>query len=69
MGRFLSRRGSGIHHIAYRAPDLVGELARLTAAGFEAIDEAPRQGARGHLVAFLHPRTTGGILIELVQRS
>lgn len=68
VGRFLSRRGAGFHHIAYRAPDLARELARLTAAGYEAIDRTPRPGARGHLVAFLHPRTTGGILIELVER-
>ena len=67
VGRFLSRKGPGFHHIAYRAPDIAAELARLTAAGYEAIDRTPRPGARGHLVAFLHPRTTGGILVELVQ--
>jgi methylmalonyl-CoA/ethylmalonyl-CoA epimerase len=67
VGRFISRRGAGFHHIAYRAPDLTKELARLTAAGYEAIDRTPRVGARGHLVAFLHPRTTGGVLVELVE--
>jgi methylmalonyl-CoA/ethylmalonyl-CoA epimerase len=67
VGRFLSRRGPGFHHVAYRSSDIPAELARLTAAGVEPIDRVPRPGARGHLVAFLHPRTTGGILIELVQ--
>ena len=68
VGRFVSRRGPGIHHIAYHAPDVATELARLVAAGFEPIDRVPRPGARGHRVAFLHPRTTGGTLIELVGR-
>ena len=68
VGRFVSRRGPGIHHIAYHSPDLAADLARLVAAGFEAIDRVPRPGARGHQVAFLHPRTTGGTLIELVGR-
>jgi methylmalonyl-CoA epimerase len=67
VGRFISRRGAGLHHIAYRADDVARELARLSAAGFEPIDRTPRPGARGHLVAFLHPRGTGGVLIELVQ--
>jgi methylmalonyl-CoA/ethylmalonyl-CoA epimerase len=67
VGRFLSRRGSGIHHIAYRVPDLSEALSQAVENGFELIDAEPRPGARGHLVAFLHPRTTGGILVELVQ--
>jgi methylmalonyl-CoA/ethylmalonyl-CoA epimerase len=66
VGRFLARRGPGLHHIAYRVPDLEAALARLEAAGFELIDRAPRPGAGGHRVAFLHPRSTGGVLIELV---
>ena len=68
VGRFVSRRGPGIHHIAYHTADVAAELARLVAAGYEAIDRVPRPGARGHQVAFLHPRTTGGTLIELVGR-
>ena|SRR5688500_17883771 len=68
VGRFVSRRGPGVHHIAYHTTDVAGELARMVAAGFEAIDRVPRREARGHLVAFLHPRTTGGTLIELVGR-
>lgn len=68
VGRFLARRGSGLHHIAYRTEDLRSELDRLADAGFELIDTEPRPGAGGHLVAFLHPRSTGGVLVELVQR-
>lgn len=67
VGRFLERRGSALHHIAYRVPDLKITLSRLRGEGIELIDQEPRPGARGHLVAFLHPRSTGGILVELVQ--
>jgi methylmalonyl-CoA/ethylmalonyl-CoA epimerase len=69
VGRFLERRGPGLHHLAYRTPDLRAALARLVAAGFQTVDAEPRRGARGHLVAFLHPRATGGALVELVQIS
>jgi methylmalonyl-CoA/ethylmalonyl-CoA epimerase len=69
VGRFLGRRGQGLHHIAYRTDDLEGDLARLDAAGLQLIDRSPRTGAHGHRVAFLHPSSTGGILIELVERS
>lgn len=68
VGRFLARRGPGLHHMAYRTPDIRSELDRLADAGFELIDTEPRPGAGGHLVAFLHPRSTGGVLVELVQR-
>ncbi|HKJ02538.1 MAG TPA: VOC family protein [Longimicrobiales bacterium] len=67
VGRFLQRRGQALHHLAYRSQDLQGDLDRLAAQGVELIDTTPRPGARGHLVAFLHPRSTGGVLIELVQ--
>lgn len=67
VGRFLSRRGSGLHHVAYRTSDVYRELDRLAAAGFEPIDRTPRSGARGHRVAFLHPKTSGGVLVELVE--
>jgi len=66
VGRFLSRRGPGLHHIAYRVPDIEAALARYAAVGLELIDRVPRPGAQGHRVAFLHPRSTGGTLIELV---
>jgi methylmalonyl-CoA epimerase len=69
VGRFLERRGTGLHHIAYRTDDIVAELARLDAAGVPLIDERPRPGAKGHAVAFLHPSGTGGVLIELVQHT
>ncbi len=68
VGRFLSRHGPGLHHLAYRTPDIERDLARLTALGFRPIDPFPRVGARGHRVAFLHPADTGKVLIELVER-
>jgi len=67
VARFLERRGPGLHHIAYRVPDLPAELERLSRAGVELIDREPRSGAGGHRVAFLHPRSTGGVLVELVE--
>ena len=67
VGRFIERRGQSLHHIAYRTPDLDSELSRLDAAGVALIDRVPRQGARGHRVAFIHPSATGGILVELVE--
>jgi len=69
VGRFLARRGEGLHHIAFRTPDLERELARLDAEGVPLIDRVPRPGARGHRVAFLHPSGTGGVLVELVEAS
>lgn len=69
VGRFLAKRGPGLHHIAYRSPDLQADLDALAARGVELIDRAPRPGARGHRVAFLHPRSTGGILVELVEHG
>jgi len=68
IGRFLERRGPGLHHVAYRTADITAELTRLREAGFELIDQEPRAGAGGHRVAFLHPRSTGGVLVELVER-
>jgi len=67
VARFLARRGPGLHHLAYAVPDLDAALARCRTLGFEPVDPAPRPGAGGHLVAFLHPRTTAGVLVELVQ--
>jgi methylmalonyl-CoA/ethylmalonyl-CoA epimerase len=65
LDRFLARRGPGLHHICFEVDDLPAALATLKAAGVRLIDEAPRPGARGHLVAFLHPDSTGGVLFEL----
>ncbi len=69
IARFLARRGPGIHHVAYRVSDLRTTLRDLNTRGFQLIDEKPRLGARGHLVAFIHPKSTGGTLIELVQHG
>ena len=69
VGRFLERRGQGLHHIAYKTGDISSELSRLATAGVQLIDEEPRPGANGHLVAFVHPKSTGGILTELVQHT
>ena len=69
VARFLARHGPGIHHVAYRVSDLRATLQDLNTRGFQLIDKEPRPGARGHLVAFIHPKATGGALIELVQYS
>ena len=63
--RFLAGRGPGLHHVCFEVDDLPAALAELRAAGVRLIDEAPRPGARGHQVAFLHPAATGGVLFEL----
>jgi methylmalonyl-CoA/ethylmalonyl-CoA epimerase len=67
VGKFLSKRGPGLHHIAYRVDDVSETLQALAAAGLRLIDESPRVGIRGSLVAFLHPASTGGVLTEIVQ--
>ncbi len=68
LRRFLDKRGDGLHHIAFAVTDLRLALARLAEAGVALIDREPRPGARGHRVAFLHPKATGGTLVELVER-
>ena len=67
VGRFLSRRGPGLHHVAYRVGDIEGTLSELRDAGMRLIDERPRTGIRGSRVAFVHPGSTGGVLTEIVQ--
>lgn len=67
VGRFLARRGPGIHHICYRVADLDAALDACRRAGYQLIDELPRQGAGGHRIAFVHPRSTAGILLELTE--
>jgi methylmalonyl-CoA/ethylmalonyl-CoA epimerase len=69
LERFLDKRGPGLHHICFDVSDLAQALAQLKAAGVPLIDETPRLGARGHMVAFLHPKATGGVLFELCQKS
>jgi len=68
VGRFLERRGEGLHHIAYEVDDLPATLESLKAKGVEMIDEEPRLGGRGHMVAFVHPKSNHGLLVELIQR-
>ena len=65
IGKFLAKRGPGVHHICFSVDDLDGTLARCREAGVELVDEQPRTGAEGKRIAFLHPRSTGGILVEL----
>lgn len=67
VARFLKRNGPGLHHLAFRVDDVAASLETATAMGIDLIDESPRPGARGHRVAFLHPRSCGGILVELVE--
>ncbi|HEY9383854.1 MAG TPA: methylmalonyl-CoA epimerase [Gemmatimonadales bacterium] len=67
IARFLARRGPGIHHICYRVPDLDAALAACRAAGYRLIDDAPRLGAGQRRIAFLHPKATAGILLELTE--
>jgi methylmalonyl-CoA/ethylmalonyl-CoA epimerase len=69
ISRFLEKRGPGLHHIAVQVDDIRGALADLKAKGARLIDEQPRAGAGGCLVAFVHPSSTGGVLLELVQKG
>ena len=69
VGRFLAKRGPGMHHIAFEVDDVGVELDRLAAAGTELIDTVPRRGMFGLDVAFIHPEATGGVLAELVSRG
>ena len=68
IAKFRGSAESKLHHTAYRVPDVAAELARLKAGGMRLIDERPRPGAHGNTIAFIHPRSTGGVLIELCQR-
>jgi methylmalonyl-CoA epimerase len=66
IGKFVEKRGEGLHHVAVRVPDLSASVERLKAAGARLLNE-PRQGAGGHLYVFVHPASTGGVLLELIQ--
>ena len=68
VGKFLERRGEGLHHIAYEVDDLEAVLAQLKEQGVPLIDETPRRGGRGHMVAFVHPKGNRGLLVELIQK-
>lgn len=67
VGKYLARRGPGLHHVAYRVPDVAEALTELSKAGMRLIDEQPRTGIRNSRVAFIHPASTGGVLTEIVQ--
>ena len=67
VAKFLAQRGPGIHHVCYRVSDLDAALARCRAAGYRLVDETPRVGAGGRRIAFLHPKATAGILLELTE--
>jgi methylmalonyl-CoA/ethylmalonyl-CoA epimerase len=69
IAKFIERRGEGVHHLSFEVEDIVSELARLKNEGFQLIDEKPRIGAGGYLIAFLHPKSTNGVLIELSQKA
>jgi len=69
VGRFLAKRGEGVHHVAYRVKDVAAALEKLRAAGVPLVDESPRRGSRGTTIAFAHPSGFRGVLIELVQEA
>ncbi|MDZ4785193.1 MAG: methylmalonyl-CoA epimerase [bacterium] len=69
LAKFIKTKGPGLHHICFRVPDICTELARLKSLGHKLIDEIPRTGAHNSLIAFIHPKSTSGTLIELCQRS
>ena len=69
VGRFLASRGEGVHHIGYAVPDVAAAVAELRAQGFEVVDPAPRVGSGGTTIAFLHPKSMQGVLVELVEEG
>ena len=68
IAKFIEKRGEGMHHVSFLVEDIVKELARLKSAGFQLIDEHPRKGADNYLVAFIHPKSITGVLIEISQK-
>jgi methylmalonyl-CoA/ethylmalonyl-CoA epimerase len=67
VAKFLAKRGPGIHHVCYRVPDLDAALERCRTAGYQLVDATPRRGAGGKRIAFVHPKSTNGILLELTE--
>ena len=67
IAKFIEKKGEGVHHLSFETDDIKSEIARLKAEGFQMIDEEPRRGAGGHLIAFLHPKSTNGVLVEISQ--
>jgi methylmalonyl-CoA/ethylmalonyl-CoA epimerase len=69
IAKFIDKRGEGVHHLSFVVDDIEAELRRLKAVGFQLIDEKPRLGSDGYLVAFLHPKSTNGVLVEISQKQ
>lgn len=67
IGKFIEKRGAGLHHVAFQVADIRAEMARLSEAGFQLLNPEPLPGADGMIICFLHPKTTGGLLVELCQ--
>jgi methylmalonyl-CoA/ethylmalonyl-CoA epimerase len=69
IAKYIDRKSEGVHHIAFAVEDILAEVVRLKAAGFEILNEVPKEGADNKLVVFLHPRSTNGVLVELCQEK
>ncbi len=69
VGKFLAKKGQGLHHIAVKVDDIKAAIGKFRAKGIEMIDREPRRGAEGCLIAFVHPRSTGGVLLELTEKK
>jgi len=69
LAKFVEKTGGGMHHLCIKVPDIRAALAELKGKGVKLIDQEPRSGAHGHLVAFVHPKSTGGVLLELLQEK
>ena len=69
VAKFLEKRGEGIHHLSFHVPDIEAALERAAAAGLELIDRTPREGSHGTKIAFIHPRSLGGVLVEFCERG
>jgi methylmalonyl-CoA/ethylmalonyl-CoA epimerase len=69
IAKFIKKKGEGIHHIAFEVDDIVAEIERLKAEGFKILNETPKKGADNKLVAFVHPKTANGVLVELCQEA
>jgi methylmalonyl-CoA/ethylmalonyl-CoA epimerase len=67
IAKFIEKKGEGIHHVAFEVEDIVNEMLRLKNAGFELLSDVPKRGADNKLICFVHPKSTGGILLELTQ--
>jgi len=68
IAKFIEKRGEGVHHLSFEVDDIEQEIVRLSAEGFQMIDKEPRSGADGYRIAFLHPKSTNGVLIEISQK-